>query len=67
MTEHVWGTCVDLSPGYLYDCRSLAEVESIKPVKCRVRVYNRDFEWFLTAHILTNTHVMTVVRNRMVT
>ena len=26
VTEYVWGTCVDLSPGYLYDCRSLSEV-----------------------------------------
>ena len=32
VTEYVGGTCVDLSPGYLYDCRSLEEVESIKPV-----------------------------------
>jgi hypothetical protein len=29
-----------LSPGYLYDSRTLAEVEIIKPLKCRVRVYN---------------------------
>jgi hypothetical protein len=57
----VCGTCVDLSPGYVYDCRSLAEVESIKPLKCRVRVYKRDFQELLTVHILTNTHVMTVV------
>ena len=61
MTDYVWGTCVDLSPGDLYDCRSLAEVESIKPLKCRLRVYKRDFERFLTAHILTDTHAMTVV------
>jgi hypothetical protein len=61
VTEYVWGTCVDLSPGYLYDCRSLEEGESIKPVKCRVRVYKRDFERVLTDHILTDTHVMTVV------
>ncbi len=26
MTEYVWGTCVDLSPGYIYDCWSLTEV-----------------------------------------
>ena len=34
---------MDLGLGYLNDCRSLAEVESIKPVKCRVRVYELDF------------------------
>ena len=43
VAEYVWGACVDLSPGYRYDCRSLAEVESIKSVKCRVSVYKRDF------------------------
>ena len=61
VTDYVWGTCVDLSPGYLCDYRSLAEVESITPLKCRVRVYKRDFERFLTAHILTDTHAMAVV------
>ncbi len=55
MTEYVCGTCVDLSPGDLYACRSLAEVESLKPLKCRVRVYKRDFERFLAANILTDT------------
>ena len=43
MTEYVWGTCVDLTPGYLCDGWSVAEVESIKPLKCRVRVYKREF------------------------
>ena len=57
MTDYVWDTCVDLSPGYLCDCRSLSEVESITPLKCRVRVYKRDFERFLAAHIFTNTCV----------
>ena len=61
MTEYVWGTCVDLSLGYLYDCRSLEEVESIKSVKGRVRVYERVFERFLTAHMLTDTDAMAVV------
>ena len=61
VTEHVWGACVDLSPGYLYDCRSLAEVESIQPLKCRVRVNKREIQRFLTAHIFTNTDAMAVV------
>ncbi len=43
VTQYVWGSCVDLSPGYLYDWRSLVEVESINLVRCRVRVYKRDF------------------------
>ena len=42
VTEYVWGTCVDLTPGYLCDCRSVADVESIKPLKCRVRVYKHE-------------------------
>ena len=42
VTDYVWGTCVELIPGYLSDCRSLAEVESIKQLKCRVGVYKRD-------------------------
>ena len=29
-TECVWGTCVDLSPGYLYHSSCWVEVESIK-------------------------------------
>ena len=61
MTEYVCGTCVDLSPGYLYDSRTLEEGERIKVLQCRDCVHKRDFEWFLTAHILTNTHVMLVV------
>ncbi len=52
---------MDMRPGYLCDCRSVAEVESIKPLKCRVRVYNREIQWFLAAHILTNAHAMAVV------
>ena len=61
MTDYVCGTCVDLSPGYLYDCRSLTEVESMKPLKCRVRVYKREICRFVTAHMLTDTHGMAVV------
>ena len=61
MTEYVWGTCVDLTPGYLCDGWSVADVESIKPLKCRVRVYKREFERFRAAHILTNTDAMAVV------
>jgi hypothetical protein len=49
---------VDLSPGHLYDFRSLAEVENIKQLKCRVRLYKHEFHRFLGAHILTNTHAM---------
>ena len=40
---------MELIPGYLSDCRSLAAVESIKPLKCRVCVYKREilavFDW----------------------
>ena len=61
VTEYVCGICVDLCPGYLYDWRSLAEVESIKPVTCRVRVYKREIQRLLTEHIFTSTHAMTVV------
>ncbi len=32
VTEYVWGICVELCPGYLYDCRTSVEVESIKPI-----------------------------------
>jgi hypothetical protein len=60
-TEYVWGTCVDLIPAYFYDWRSLAEVESIKAVKCRVLLYTRQFEWFSGAYVYTNTHGMLVV------
>ncbi len=35
VTEYVWGTCVDLSPGCVCHYITLAEVESIKPEKCR--------------------------------
>ena len=61
VTEYVWGTCVDLRPGYLCDCRSVAQLERINPLKCRLRVYKREIQRFLTAHILTNTHAMAVV------
>ena len=37
-TECVWSTCVDLIPGYQYVCSSLAEVESTKAAKSRLRV-----------------------------
>ncbi len=60
-TEYVCGTCVDLIPAYLYDCRTLAEVERIQVVKCRDRVYKREFERFLDAYCFTNTHVMPMV------
>ena len=41
----------------------MEEVESIKPLTCRVRVYKRDFQRFLTAHILTDTHVIVETPN----
>ncbi len=55
------GTCVDCNSAYLYDCRPLAEVEGIKVLKCRDRVYKRQFERFLEAYSYTNTHVIVVV------
>ena len=65
-TEYVRGTCVDLIPAYLFDCRTVAEVERIQVVKCRDRVYKREFERFLDAYCFTNTHVMLVaVRQNM--
>ena len=39
----------------------MAEVESIKVVKCRVRVYQREFERSSGAYCLTNAHGMLVV------
>ena len=60
-TECVWGTCVDLIPAHLYDWRSLAEVERIKAVKCRVLIYTREFERFSGAYVHTNTNGMLVV------
>jgi hypothetical protein len=42
-TECAWSTCVDLIPGYLYVCSSLAEVESIKASKSRLCVYEHAF------------------------
>ena len=65
-TEYVWGTCVDLIPAYLYHWRTLAEVESIKAVKCRHRVYERQSERFSGAYCFTNTHMIAmVVRQNM--
>ena len=61
VTEYVRGTCVDLMPAYLHDCRSLAEVERTKVVKCRDRVYKRDFERLSGAYSYTNTHGVLVV------
>ena len=46
----MWGTCVDLSPEYLYVCSSWAEVESIKAAKSRLRGYKRAF--FVTFDLL---------------
>ena len=60
-TECVWGTCVDLIPGYLYVCSSLAEVESIKAAKSRLRVYKRAFLRRLTSYFFANTHGKVVV------
>ena len=59
-TECVLGTCVNLSPAYLYHWRTLAEVESINVVKCRVLLHNRKFERFSGANTFTNTHDMLV-------
>ncbi len=42
VTQYAWGTCVDLSPGYLYDGGAFTEVESIQAVKSRGRVYKRE-------------------------
>ena len=60
-TECVWGTCVDMGQGYLYVCSSLAEVESIKAAKSRLRVYKRAFLRLLTCYFFTNTHGKAVV------
>ncbi len=57
----MWGTCVDLIPAYLYQSRTLAEVETIKAVKCRGRVHKGEFERFGGAYSITNTHGMLVV------
>ena len=57
-TEYVWGTCVDLIPAYLHHWRTLAEVESIKAVTCRVLLYNCEFQRFLGAYVYTSTHMM---------
>jgi hypothetical protein len=57
----VWGTCVDLFAEYLYVCRSLAEVESIKAAKRRLCVYKRAFLRLLTSYCFTNTHGKVVV------
>jgi hypothetical protein len=57
----VWGTCLNLSPGYLYVWSCLAEVESIKQAKSRLCVYKRAFLRLLTSYFCTNTHCMVVV------
>ena len=49
-TECVRGTCVDFSPTHLYVCSRLAQVESIKAAKSRLRVYKRTF--FATLDLL---------------
>ena len=57
---------MDLIPAYLYHSRTLAEVESIKAVKCRVLLYNCEFERLSGAYCFTNTHGMLVaVRQNM--
>ena len=60
-TECVWGTCVDLSPEYLCACSKLAEADSIKAAKSRLRVYKRAFLRHLTSYFFTNTHGKVVV------
>ena len=60
-TECVWGTCVDLSPEYLYVCSSWAEVESTTAAKSRLRVYKSAFWRLLTSYCFTNTHFKVVV------
>jgi hypothetical protein len=57
----MWGTCVDLTPGYLGVCSSLAEVESIKAATRRLCVYKRAFLRLLTSYSFTNTHGKVVV------
>jgi hypothetical protein len=52
--------CV-LSPAYLHDSRTLAEVESIKAVTFRVLLYNCVFQRFLGAYEYTSTDTMAVV------
>ena len=57
-TDYVWGTCVKCNPKYLNDWSSLAQVDSIKAVKCRALVYKRRFQRFFGTYSLTNTHAM---------
>jgi hypothetical protein len=38
-TECVRGICVDFSPTYLYVCSRVAQVENMKAVKSRTKVY----------------------------
>ena len=52
---------MDWIPAYLYHCRSSVEVERIKTVKCRDRVYDREFERFSGVYCFTNRHVILVV------
>ena len=55
------GTCVDLSPEYLYVCNSWAEVESIKAAKSRLCGYKRAILHLLICNCFTNTHGTVVV------
>ena len=54
-TEYVCGTCVDFNSAYIYHWRTLVEVERIKGVKCRDRLYKREFERLFGAYFFTNT------------
>ena len=60
-TECVWGTCVDLIPGYLYIYSQWEEVESMKTSKSRLSVYNQAFLRRVTCYFFTNTHWKVVV------
>jgi len=57
---------VDLIPGYLHVCSSLAEVESIKAAKCRLRVYKRAILRLLTAYFFTTIRGMVVTTRQNV-
>ena len=60
----MWGTCVKCNPKDLNESSSLAQVDSIKAVKCRALVFKRRFQRFFGSYSLTKTHVMTVVGRR---
>ena len=57
----MWGNCVQQNPEYQHHSSTLAHVDSIKEVKCRHRVYKRQFERFVGAYSWENTNVMAVV------